>query len=199
MSEYRYNDPGAPEGAYSNVMIDLESFGTDVTSAVVALGAVEFDLTAGTLGAEFYQTASLIDNVNNHRTVDPATVLWWMKQSDETRREVTRPDGPLALLLVKFQQYLEGINIRPLIRIWGNSPAFDNAMMSHCYATFKMEQPWEWWNDRDFRTFAWIYRSIDRERPPEGQAHNALVDAKYQAMHLITIKRVLAERKKAAK
>ena len=74
---------------YENVMIDLETMGVNNNAAIIAIGAVAFDFE-GNLGYHFYQTITLQSSVENGGIMDASTVLWWMRQSDEARKEFER-------------------------------------------------------------------------------------------------------------
>ena len=47
-----------------DVMLDLETMGTQPDAAIVAIGAVEFDLEAAQLGRRFYQPVTLDSAAN---------------------------------------------------------------------------------------------------------------------------------------
>jgi exodeoxyribonuclease VIII len=68
--------------------------------------------------------------------------------------------------------------------LWGNGAAFDNVILRNSYVRCSIEAPWQFWQDRCFRTVA---SSSPMKRVAEGVAHNALDDAITQAKHLIKI------------
>ncbi len=85
----------------------------------------------------------------------------------------------------------------PLSKIvmWGNGPAFDNEIVRNNYKMLGMDPPWKHWNDRDFRTMKNLTmgeqtggtKAKDLAPPHEGHQHNALIDARQQAMWLCNI------------
>ena len=47
------------ERLFSHLMLDLETMGTKSNSAIISIGAVEFDILTGKTGREFYRNVSL--------------------------------------------------------------------------------------------------------------------------------------------
>ncbi len=164
-----------------NVMIDLETMGTDPNSAIIAIGAVSFD-EHGVYG-EDYNVVDLADSVSEGLVINPATVLWWMKQSDEARAEFSSDYAmPLRQALEFFSAFFHRVGGKEL---WGNGSDFDNVILANAYRTVGKKAPWGFWNNRCYRTMKNVYCDIEMERG--GTHHNALDDAKSQATHLIAI------------
>ena len=159
-------------------MIDLETMGTGSNAAIIAIGAVKFDHVG--IVDEFYKVVSLESSVKNGMTIEPDTVLWWMKQSVEARKEFERKGGSLCRVLLTFYEWFG--QDKP---VWGNGASFDNVILSNAYKLTGLEQPWNFWSDRCYRTLKSLYPSIEVNR--SGTHHNALDDAKSQALHLIEI------------
>lgn len=158
-----------------DVMLDLETLGNGPNSVIIAIGAVKFDATG--LGSEFYQVVDPESCVKAGLQMDTSTVMWWMKQSDEARAAFDRPSAPLIAALADFAHWC-GDSV-----VWGNGASFDNTILSNAYRKTGIEQPWKFWNDRCYRTVKNLYPDVKLERV--GTYHNALDDAKSQAVHLI--------------
>ena len=120
--------------------------------------------------------------------MDPATVLWWMQQSDKARGEFERPGEALAPTLVNFRSWLLA-EAGKEARVWGNGAAFDNVILSGAYRRAGFPVPWSYKNDRCYRTVAALAPQV--KRAEVGERHNALEDARGQAVHLIECLRVL--------
>jgi hypothetical protein len=172
-----------------DVMLDLETMGTSTDSAIVAIGAVEFDMSTCKTGSSFYQNIHLADSAKHGRKIDPATVLWWMSQPDEARRALMYSAEPLLHVLDKFDAWMECCAPRDQVRVWGNGPSFDNAILAATYASAGRKPPWKYVNDRCFRTICAMFPSITKDER-QGTHHNALDDAKWQAEHVLKIRRV---------
>lgn len=163
----------------NNVMIDLETMGTGPNAAIVAIGACQFDTTG--VGAQFYEVVDLKSSVQFGMEIDPDTVMWWLQQSDSARRALC--SGVPIHLNSALTSLAEWLPTNPVI--WGNGAAFDNVILSHAYKINGLKTPWEFWNDRCYRTMKNMYPNISMQRT--GEHHCAIDDAVSQAQHLIDI------------
>jgi exodeoxyribonuclease VIII len=169
-----------------DVMIDLETMGQGPDAAIVAIGAVAFNLATRELGPEHYYPVDLASAVQSGGVMDPGTVLWWLRQGNEARAALTGPVGyPLGYALSEFAAWLNHLGAREDLRLWGNGAGFDNVILASAYRRVGLPTPWDWWNDRCYRTVKALHRHITVER--QGTAHNALDDARHQAEHLLAI------------
>lgn len=166
---------------YKNVMIDLETMSTDSNAAIVAIGAVEFDSFG--ICDEFYTTIHLQSCIDRRMKIDGSTVYWWMEQSEEARKDLTRIKGRKVIseALDAFTEWFP----KGDVAVWGNGASFDNVILSNAYKTFKSKAPWPFYMDRCFRTFKSCFPKVDL--PNVGTHHNALDDAKWQAEYLIKL------------
>lgn len=179
-----------------DIMVDLETMDRRPTAAIIAIGAVEFNIATGKKGEVFYRTVNLDSSVAAGCTLGADTIVWWMKQGDTARQALTRNAQPLAQVLDDFSAWLAGCGTTNDLRMWGNGPSFDNAILGNAYRAVSIEQPWPYWGDRCFRTAAAMYATIEK-RKRDGTHHNALDDAIYQADHLIHIAETLRARRPA--
>lgn len=174
-----------------NIMIDLETMGTGSNAAICAIGAVEFDLESGTLGREFYETVDLQSSVNAGGVMDASTVLWWLKQSEEARKELLDPSADIYVALTLLTRWMYDSET-PLkeICIWGNGADFDNVILRNAYDRLDMVTPWSPWANRCYRTIKSMSPDLKIERT--GTHHCAVDDARDQALHLIKLMQVSA-------
>lgn len=169
-----------------DVMLDLETMGTGPQAAIVAIGAVEFDREAGLLGERFYTTVDLVSACAVGGQIDPATVIWWMRQSEEARAAIDVAGTNIAPALASFSGWLRARDDLSKVRIWGNGANFDNVILASAYRAIGVTVPWKFWNDRCYRT--WKSEHADCAAPPrKGTHHNALDDAVFQAEHMISV------------
>jgi exodeoxyribonuclease VIII len=167
-----------------DIMIDLETMGTRAGCALVSIGAVAFGPKG--LGEEFYEVVNSASCKGLFVDVD--TAAWWSKQSQEAR-EVLRLASrkasslPLPKALWKFRAYVRGVSVDA--RVWGNGADFDLPILAAAYASIGEDAPWPPFNGRCYRTLKGLAREVKLERG--GTHHNALDDAKTQALHLIKI------------
>jgi exodeoxyribonuclease VIII len=168
-----------------NIMIDLETLGTGHDAAIVSIGAVSFnkqDIISG-----FYVTVDVCDAIR-YGAVSGDTVKWWMQQSDEARKVFNDPNAmTLPQALSEFVQWLGLFWNAHEFKIWGNGAAFDNVILANAFDKCDLSTPWEFWNDRCYRTIRAQYPDVVVER--EGTHHNALDDARYQVKVLQEIMR----------
>ena len=163
-------------------MLDLETMGTSVNSAIVSIGAVEFSEGLG-ITDRFYVNIDLQSCMDKGMEINAKTLMWWMKQSDEARKSLTGDTIPLRDALKSFREWVVKGNEN--VQIWGNGSDFDNAMISNAYSKFNATQPWNYWDNRCYRTLVYSLPKLEFKR--DGTHHNALDDAEYQAKHLIAL------------
>ena len=164
------------------IMLDLETMGNGSNSAIIAIGAVAFDING--VQSKFYQQVNLQSSVDAGMEMDASTVLWWLKQSDAARSAFKDNENALNIVnsLIKFSMFCKSVEV---CGMWGNGAAFDNALLSNAYRKLEIDQPWKFWNDRCYRTVKNIYQDVEFVR--SGTHHNAVDDAESQALHLIEI------------
>lgn len=181
------------------VMFDFETMGVGRDAAVVALGAVKFN-PQGTITDEFYARIELESSVAAGLQMDASTVLWWLNQAADARAELTDKSlerWPLQKALVAFSEWLiqgrddedEFPPPRGTFELWSCGPD-DLIWLRSAYAAAGLVMPVNFGDWRDFRT--------ERQRWPQvnveygGTAHNALDDARNQALHLAAINRYVS-------
>ena len=166
----------------NEVMVDLETLGNGPNSVIIAIGAVKFDLSSGKLGEEFHMLVDPESCVSHGLQMDTSTVLWWMQQSADARKVFSETNKlPLPSVLHELSAFMDNDEIK----VWGNGASFDNVILANAYTKCEIERPWKFWNDRCYRTVKALYPHIKMTRL--GTHHNALDDAKSQALHLIKI------------
>lgn len=168
-----------------HVMIDIETLGTDANAAILAIGAIRFDPDTGETGDSFFGKITLSSNIDVGRTVDSSTLEWWLKQSDDARRETFFGDEALIAILTRFSAWLTACE-RPAVYVWGNGSDFDIALLSNAFQGVRMPIPWQFWNARDVRTMVHLTRGAIKKTDVEfeGTKHNAFCDALHQARYV---------------
>lgn len=172
-----------------DVMVDLETVGRRAGCGILSIGAVAFDPTTGELGPEHYTVVKLASCEKFALHSDPDTLAWWEKQSPEAQKvlkqaRAARGNKTLDKALMEFNKYLAQFGPKA-VRVWGNGSDFDNAILINCYAATELTAGWDFWNNRCFRTLKNLAPSVKVERA--GVYHNALDDAKTQALHALKI------------
>lgn len=175
-----------------DVMLDLESCGTRPSAPIFAIGAVTFDMQTLELGERYYMTVDMGSCVADGAVIEPDTVYWWLQQSEQARVGITRGSRmDIRLALADFADWLrQHSGPESATRMWGNGSGFDCVILRAHYERAGVTPPWEWWNDRDFRTLKALYPNVERDEV-KGVAHNALDDAIAQVEHIFKIRRTL--------
>lgn len=168
-----------------DVMLDLETMSTDKDAAIVAIGAVEFDLEAGEIGEKFYVVVDLESAVQMDGVMDVSTVRWWMRQSDDARSIFDMEGELITIALEMFSRWMFFRGDKESVRVWGNGLAFDNVILARAYRRNRIDIPWSGKNNRCYRTVIKLYPHVPMSRV--GVHHNAVSDAESQARHLIAI------------
>lgn len=173
----------------NNLMVDIETLGTDHTAPILSIGAVFFDPLTGAVGQTFYKIVDLI-SAAEHSVIDADTVKWWMKQSDEARAIFNQYEAvTLTNALTSLSAFITKHSDPMKVKIWGNGSNFDNTILRVNFEKLEIPTPWKFYNDRDVRTVVDLARSISgidprKEISLEGTVHNALDDAIYQARYI---------------
>jgi len=161
----------------NHVMVDLETADNVPTAAIVSIGAVIFK--GPRAGDTFYTPVDLASSMAAGLTVSGDTMLWWAKQSPLARAVFDDPARvSLREALQRFSRFATKGD-----KVWGNGASFDNAVLSNAYRALGLPLPWDFWDDRCYRTISAL---IPQKRQQSGTHHNALDDAISQATHLTT-------------
>lgn len=180
-----------------HVMLDLETLGTVPGCVAFSIGAVEFCPPTNTLGREFYAVVDVDSCLDHYLTEDRSpngTVDWWNKQSPEARVTLTEARSGAGEKLPDVMHNLNGwfkaLALKSKMRLWGNGADFDNPILRVMYEAAKVEPYPAGYGGRCYRTM----KNLDELLGPEfkfhklerrGTHHNALDDAKSQALHLM--------------
>ena len=173
----------------THIMVDLETLSTRTNATILAIGAVKFD-TERKVYHRFYEAVQTPTGIPGFH-ISGDTMDWWAQQSEEARKVFVDPNAvPIDVALTEFASWATSDCNKKDIRIWGNGAAFDNAILSTAYTLCEIEQPWNFWNDRCYRTMKHLVPGPALIR--SGTHHNAVDDAESQALHLLAMEIELA-------
>lgn len=177
----------------NHIMLDLETLDTGSDAVVIGIGAVVFDPESQELGDTFYvEMSGDIDTQQRlGRTISGNTLNWWMGQSPEAKaifsKDGVSPDIRTFTYdaLERFKSFVEANGAREAV-LWGNGASFDNVILRNLYTALGMVAPWEFYNDRCYRTVKDLATKLHNPEFQEriGTHHNALDDAMTQAVRL---------------
>ena len=171
-----------------HLMIDLETMGKNPDAPIISIGAIFFDPQTGDMGPEFSKT---IDLETAGGVIDRDTIKWWLKQSREAQSAIMTDEIPLDDALLQLREFIDENSGEFFVQVWGNGANFDNTILRRSYERQGIPCPWRYYNDRDVRTIVELGKAIDFDArtatPFEGERHNALDDARYQAKYVSAI------------
>ena len=171
-----------------HLMIDLETMGKNPDAPIISIGAIFFDPQTGDMGPEFIKT---IDLETAGGVIDRDTIKWWFKQSREAQSAIMTDEIPLDDALLQLREFIDENSGEFFVQVWGNGANFDNTILRRSYERQGIPCPWRYYNDRDVRTIVELGKAIDFDARTaiqfEGERHNALDDARYQAKYVSVI------------
>ena len=157
-------------------MVDLETLATTPNAAILTIGAVTFDPNSTRIYDEFYRRIEMesLDALDTY--IDDGTLEWWSKQDQAAQDEAFDPEGrePIQSVLEDFYKFCMGST-----RFWSHGAAFDIVILEYYFRKINKPFPWNFWDVRDTRTIFDL--GLDPEMP-QANKHNALEDAKRQAI-----------------
>lgn len=153
------------------VMIDIETLGRSPGCVIVAIGACRFDVQE--VGETFEADISPTSCQDFGLTIDAETLEWWLTQGPEARKQLMGGDG-LADALADFNRFISDAD-----ELWANSPSFDLEILDAAFEACGVDAPWEFYNERDFRTIKNL--GVEHGIEQDGIEHNAVDDAIHQA------------------
>lgn len=155
-----------------HVMLDLETLGKTPGSVIASIGAVAFDPLAGAFRPEFYAVVDRASCEAVGLEVDPDTLAWWARQSEEARSALAVDPMPLREALAAFTTWWREMEGE---RLWSQGANFDEPILAAAYRACGMAVPWKYHASRDTRT-VYELAGVVVERG-KGVHHNALDDA----------------------
>ncbi|EOL3916594.1 exodeoxyribonuclease VIII [Escherichia coli] len=173
---------------WHHLMIDLETMGKNPDAPINALAGKFFDPATGEMGPEFSKT---IDLETAGGVIDRDTIKWWLKQSREAQSAILTDEIPLDDALLQLREFIDENSGEFFVQVWGNGANFDNVILRRSYERQGIPCPWRYTNDRDVRTMVALGLVMDFDARSvitfEGERHNALHYARYQAKYVSAI------------
>lgn len=168
------------------VMIDLETLGMASNAVVTQIGVVA--VTADDPEEPILVAAEYLPidpQLILGRSVTGDTIIWWMNQSEETRKEFERCSGndmgELQALVRSIHAKITRLNNDYDAEIWARGPEFDIVKLESIFADLGLDAPWAYHKVRDLRTLmAAAHLSKDDVSKDGLVLHRALDDAFFQ-------------------
>lgn len=177
----------------NDLMIDIETYGTSLDSAVRSIGACFFNIESADIGDKFYANIDHDSCLALNLYVDPQTKAWWSNQSKEAQAALTTDVRPIREVIENFRRWIvTNTSDKRELRVWSNGVTFDLPILAFVQAQLRLKPAWNYWMERDTRTLKWLASATaDVDIPFIGTSHNALDDAVHQAREMQACHRVL--------
>lgn len=172
-----------------DIMIDLETLSTETDCVVLSIGAIFFDIEKDKLGAEFYSTLSIQDQLDRGRKISDSTLRWWLSQDLNVFKEALAPNKVSNEdVLFGFDKFLrDNCSAIKKLNVWGNGSSFDISILESLFKCYGRVVPWSYNGVMDLRTFKRFVGNNRKIEVPKDVKHNALADAEYQAQYVLDI------------
>ena len=156
------------------MMVDIETLSLRTNAYITAIGLVIFTQE------KIVEKRQLIlrhrEPFNKH--IDPNTVDWWFKQSDEAREAVSGGDREICSALHEMNNLYCQYSCSEL---WANGPQFDICVIENAMRNNAITPAWKYYELRDVRTARRGCTTRIKNN------HIAVDDAENQALALIEL------------
>lgn len=166
-----------------HVMIDTETLGLSPGAMMLSVGAVVFDIDKG-LGKQFYME---IDPETYRGYIDMSTLRFWFDQAVKGNVPPLKGESHAGVVAELLYNWLNNCNGKDSkLILWANGTDFDIPKLTRLLNRHSPDLPWKYNDVRDYRTVVKMFGAYGI-KPDKTERHNALADAKWQALHLISI------------
>lgn len=170
-----------------HLMLDIETLGNKSNSAILSIGAIEFDIETGETGKQFYKIVDLQSCLDVGLKITASTFYWWLGQNENARKEITSKGYHIAKVLQDLTGFIKALD-SDTIQVWGNGIRFDAGILNDAYsACGYVEIPWRFRNERDVRTLVSFAPEIKDRTEFIGDLHNPIDDCLFQIRYCHTI------------
>lgn len=170
-----------------DIMIDLETLGTQPGSTILTIGAIKFTRYGDveSLISGYPKTVEDIEAVTDcfYRRIDmescqavglladESTVKWWMNQKEDARYEAitAQPRCPIGEALDQFYMWAGGATP------WSHGAGFDVTLLERAYIVLGKKAPWRYSAVRDTRTL-YDLGNVNLKKFSGSKIHHALFD-----------------------
>jgi exodeoxyribonuclease VIII len=158
-----------------HLMVDLETLSTNLNAAILTLGAVIFDPFTDSPMQELYLRLTLEDQEALGAEISNSTIEWWGKQQPEIIIEAFGEENRVSFhdAMKQFHKFAWNCD-----KFWSHGATYDLIILQLAFKQLNITYPWSYYDMRDTRT---LFDLSDAEMP-QAQKHNALEDAKRQAI-----------------
>ncbi len=169
-----------------DIMLDLETVGTEPGCVIVSMAARSFVPGRGTdaAGASFETTLEIEAQTKRGLVLEGGSFEWWLVQSREAFEDsFSLQKHPVHA----FMEFNEFWNTEGGLVLWAQGQDFDGPILRKAMQHCDIKPAWMFYQQRDTRTFydvarmrgGFNYRSVPR-LSTTGVAHSAMADVNHQ-------------------
>jgi len=163
-----------------DLMLDLETFGTNINAVIVQIGACYFDRYTGEIGETFLENIDAETSVKEGFEMDASTVYWWMSQNKDAIESVIKePRNPVKKVIKAFNNFASRA-----VSIWSHA-TFDFVILMNHFRTLDIKPKFHYRTARDLRTLVDLADIKYKNQAREGIHHNALDDCIFQVEYAV--------------
>jgi exodeoxyribonuclease VIII len=168
-------------------MVDLETLAVSPRSVVLTLGAVNFNPGGTEIYDELYFRINVDEQDKLQRETDPNTLEWWSKQDPKIMEEAFSEENRISVedAMTQLHKFAWGCD-----KFWSHGSMFDLVILEDLYKQIGKSAPWQFFDCRDTRT---LFDLADADMP-KADKHNALADAKRQAVGVQNVYREIGKK-----
>lgn len=166
-----------------NLMLDLETVSTENDAGIISIALVPFAFPETI--PHFYQKPTVVGQESMGFHLSSSTMDWWQKQATAAKNEAFSGTQHITEILASLESYFAELPLpTKQVFIWGNGSDFDNVILRNAFDRCGIPVPWEFRNNRCYRTLSAMFPVVERRPfPGAGVKHTALYDAQIQALH----------------
>lgn len=171
-------------------MLDIETVGRKPGCAIISIAAVLFNANTGEISTtrRFNKSIGLTKQILNGFTQDDNTIKWWKGTNKKLFYDLCESKNNYIEIAKEFQSWYKSLPNYSKLRLWGNSPKFDIAILEgwyrKCLNGKEFNQFWDTWSERDVRTIAALAPSIKKNTIFVGNKHNPIDDCLHQIKYI---------------
>lgn len=159
------------------MMIDLETWGKDADTEIIAVAVILFD-------TEIKQLHKWSVIAQPERTRDPETVTWWMSRKETLMKLLNAPKHQLQDVLCWITDLY---NTHRVTEVWSKSPSFDLVILDHAYHGANLIKPWKYYEEQDVRTAESLLKKTKLTKSIPTDPHDPLSDSIAQAENVMKL------------
>ena len=187
---------GFPRSPVTDLMVDIETFGSSHDTMLVSIGGVAFNEEEIT--SKFEVNIDFVSQ-DKMRTIDPKTLFWWFQKN---HRAIPALHSPAPIPIKKaMTEFANWVAHTPHECIWANGASFDLPILRHALSQHRIPCPWKFWEELCMRPIRRIGQNLGIEwkdfitnESSDLNAHVGINDAIMQAEYVQAVMRKINER-----